>query len=94
MGQFSYMDGAPLYLPPSLLPEDRSKPLSAQPRGSSTLTRGNQDVEVDPMGAIEGCCAIKHAERLLQGHGGEGGVVGDEGHTGQLGLEVHTWWMQ
>ena len=42
-----------LALSPRLLPTDSSKPLSEQPEGSRTLTRVDQHVEVDLVGALE-----------------------------------------
>ena len=51
---FDCMDGAPLALSPPLLPTDRSKPPSEKPEGSRTLTRVDQHIEVDLVGAVEG----------------------------------------
>ena len=71
---------------PSSLQSGQTPPVS--------LTRVDQGVEVNLIGAVESRGAVKHAEGFLQGHGAEGGVVGGKGHAGQLGLEAHPWGKQ
>lgn len=81
-GMESGGEGLGLRPPPSAICTN----LSAQP----SLTGVHQGVQENLVGAGQGSGTVKHADRLRQGHRGEGGVVGGQAHTGQLGLQVHT----